>query len=99
VVYAKYFGIYGNAVLIDHGYGLMSIYGHLSSIGVTEGQKVAKREVIGKTGETGLGGGDHLHFCTTLHGLPVNPLEWCDAHWIQDRIANKLGKAFPFTAE
>ena len=99
VVYAKDFGIYGNAVLIDHGYGLMSIYGHLSSIGVTEGQKVAKGGVIGRTGETGLAGGDHLHFCTILDGLPVNPKEWCDPHWIQDRIANKLGKAFQFAAE
>jgi murein DD-endopeptidase MepM/ murein hydrolase activator NlpD len=99
VVYAKYFGIYGNAVLIDHGYGLMTIYGHLSSIDVAEGKKVAKGDVIGKTGETGLAGGDHLHFCTILDGLPVNPTEWIDGHWIQDRIAKKLGPAFPFTAQ
>ena len=97
VVYAKYFGIYGNAVLIDHGYGLMTIYGHLSSIDAKEGQKVAKGDVIGRTGETGLAGGDHLHFCTILHGLPVNPMEWCDGHWIQDRISRKLGSAFAFT--
>jgi hypothetical protein len=97
VVYAKYFGIYGNAVLIDHGYGLMSIYGHLSSIGVKEGQKLSKGEIIGRTGETGLAGGDHLHFCTILQGLPVNPSEWCDGHWIQDRISKKLGAAFAFS--
>jgi murein DD-endopeptidase MepM/ murein hydrolase activator NlpD len=97
VVYAKYFGIYGNAVLIDHGYGLMSIYGHLSSIDVKEGQKLAKGDIIGKTGETGLAGGDHLHFCTILQGLPVNPGEWCDGHWIQDRISRKLGAAFAFS--
>lgn len=97
VMYARYFGIYGNAVLMDHGYGLMSIYGHLSSIDVKEGQKVAKGDIIGKTGETGLAGGDHLHFCTILHGLPVNPAEWCDSHWIQDRISRKLGAAFSFT--
>jgi murein DD-endopeptidase MepM/ murein hydrolase activator NlpD len=99
VIYARYFGIYGNAVLIDHGYGLMSIYGHLSSIGVTEGQKVAKGDVIGKTGETGLAGGDHLHFSTILQGLPVNAKEWCDGHWIQDRIAKKLGPAFTFSPQ
>jgi murein DD-endopeptidase MepM/ murein hydrolase activator NlpD len=97
VVYAKYFGIYGNAVLIDHGYGLMTIYGHLSSIGVKEGQQVAKGDIIGRTGETGLAGGDHLHFCTILQGLPVTPGEWCDGHWIQDRISRKLGSAFPFS--
>ena len=97
ILYAKFFGIYGNAVVIDHGYGLMSIYGHLSSIAVTEGQKVVRGDIIGKTGETGLAGGDHLHFCTLLQGLPVDPVEWWDGHWIKDRIAKKLGPAFPFT--
>ncbi len=96
VVYAKFFGIYGNAVVIDHGYGLQSIYAHLSSISVQEGQKIAQGAVIGKTGETGLAGGDHLHYCTLLQGLPVNPVEWWDGHWIQDRIAAKLSPAFPF---
>jgi murein DD-endopeptidase MepM/ murein hydrolase activator NlpD len=96
VVYAKFFGIYGNAVVIDHGYGLQSIYGHLSSIAVAEGQKVSRGDIIGKTGETGLAGGDHLHFCTLLQGLPVNPSEWSDSHWIKDRIAKKLGAAFSF---
>jgi murein DD-endopeptidase MepM/ murein hydrolase activator NlpD len=97
VVYARFFGIYGNAIVVDHGYGLQSIYGHLSSIAVTEGQKVARGDIIGRTGETGLAGGDHLHFGTILQGLPVTPVEWSDGHWIKDRIANKLGAAFPFT--
>jgi murein DD-endopeptidase MepM/ murein hydrolase activator NlpD len=99
IVYAKYFGIYGNTVVIDHGYGLQSIYAHLSSISVKEGQKVAKGDFIGKTGETGLAGGDHLHYCTLLQGLPVKPVEWADSHWIKDRIGNKLGAAFPFKAQ
>jgi murein DD-endopeptidase MepM/ murein hydrolase activator NlpD len=97
VVHANFFGIYGNAIVIDHGFGLQSIYGHLSSIAVSEGQKVARGDIIGKTGETGLAGGDHLHFCTLLQGLPVNPSEWSDSHWIKDRIAKKLGPAFAFT--
>ena len=96
VAYAKFLGIYGNAVVIDHGYGLLTIYGHLSSIAVTEGQKVSRGDIIGRTGETGLAGGDHLHFCTILQGLPVNPAEWWDSHWIRDRIAKKLGPAFPY---
>jgi murein DD-endopeptidase MepM/ murein hydrolase activator NlpD len=99
VVYAKYLGIYGNAVIIDHGYGLMTIYGHLSSIAAAEGQKVVRGDIIGRTGETGLAGGDHLHFSTILQGLPVNPREWYDGHWIQDRIAKKLGPAFVFSAK
>jgi murein DD-endopeptidase MepM/ murein hydrolase activator NlpD len=99
VVKAGFFGIYGNAVIIDHGYGLQTIYGHLSSISATEGQKIARGAIIGKTGETGLAGGDHLHFCTMLQGLPVNPKEWRDSHLIKDRIVRKLGAAFPFKAD
>jgi murein DD-endopeptidase MepM/ murein hydrolase activator NlpD len=95
VALARFFGIYGNAVVIDHGYGLMTIYGHLSSIAVKEGEKVGRGAVIGRTGETGLAGGDHLHYCTLLCGLPVDPVEWSDGHWIRDRIAGKLGKASP----
>ncbi len=96
VVLAQYFGIYGNTIVIDHGFGLMSLYGHLSSIGVKPGQKVAQGEIMGATGETGLAGGDHLHFAILLQGLPVDPAEWWDGHWIKDRIALKLGSAFRF---
>ncbi len=96
VVIARYFGIYGNAVLVDHGYGLQSLYGHLSSIDVKEGQEVKQGQVLGRTGDTGLAGGDHLHFGLLLDGLPVSPVEWWDAHWIRDRIARKLGAAFRF---
>ena len=97
VMLARYFGIYGNAVLVDHGYGLMTLYAHLSSIDVVVGQEVARGQSLGQTGATGLAGGDHLHFTTLLHGLPVNPNEWWDAHWIEDRLVRKLGAALPFT--
>ena len=96
VVLARFFGIYGNAVVIDHGYGLMTIYGHLSSIAVAEGQNIKRGEIIGNTGETGLAGGDHLHYCTLLAGLPVNPLEWSDGNWVNNRIAGKLKSSFSF---
>lgn len=96
VVLARYFGIYGNAVVIDHGYGLQSLYGHLSSIGVQEGQQVERGQEIGRSGATGLAGGDHLHFTMLLQGLAVTPVEWWDPHWIQDRIARKLGPALKF---
>ncbi len=99
VVFAGYFGIYGNTVVIDHGYGLQSIYGHLSSMAVAEGQEVSIGDIIGRTGETGLAGGDHLHFCTLLQGLPVNPVEWWDSHWIRDRISKKLGSVFSFSPQ
>ncbi|NUN03708.1 MAG: M23 family metallopeptidase [Bryobacteraceae bacterium] len=90
VIYAAPLGIYGNCVVIDHGYGLQSIYGHLNSIGVKPGEFVKKRQEIGRSGETGLAGGDHLHFSMQVDGVQVNPIEWWDDHWIQDRILSKL---------
>jgi murein DD-endopeptidase MepM/ murein hydrolase activator NlpD len=96
VVLAEYLGIYGNAVVLDHGYGLMSLYAHLSSVAVSPGQTVEVADVLGQSGETGLAGGDHLHFTTLIRGVAVDPAEWFDGHWIRDRIATKLGSALPF---
>ncbi len=96
VVLAKYLGIYGNAVVVDHGYGLMSLYAHLSAIGTQEGASVRRGQTLGQSGATGLAGGDHLHFSFLLQGLPVRPAEWWDAHWIADRLDRKLGAALPF---
>lgn len=96
VVLARYFGIFGNCVVVDHGFGLMTLYAHLSTIGVKDGDVVTIRQELGKTGATGLAGGDHLHFTTVLHGLPVNPIEWWDSHWIQDRVKLKVGDPLPW---
>ncbi len=93
VVLARFFGIYGNTVVVDHGYGLQTLYGHLSSIAVEEGQTIARGALVGRSGDTGLAGGDHLHFSVLLHGLSVNPAEWWDEHWIHDRLRLKLGPA------
>ncbi|MCL5742647.1 MAG: M23 family metallopeptidase, partial [Acidobacteria bacterium] len=90
VVHASDLGIYGNCVVIDHGYGLQSIYGHLSEISVKVGDMVKKGQVIGRSGSTGLAGGDHLHYSMQLDGVQINPVEWWDEHWIQDRILSKL---------
>jgi murein DD-endopeptidase MepM/ murein hydrolase activator NlpD len=90
VVLARYFGIYGNTVVLDHGGGLMSLYSHLSTIDVTEGQEVDQGHALGRTGQTGLAGGDHLHFTTLVRGLPVNPIEWWDPAWVRDRVLGKL---------
>ncbi|MBN2298833.1 MAG: M23 family metallopeptidase [Deltaproteobacteria bacterium] len=83
-------GIYGNTVIIDHGQGLASLYAHMSSISVKEGQAVSRGAVIGKSGASGFAAGDHLHFSILVHGVFVNPIEWWDSHWIQDNIALKL---------
>lgn len=90
VIFAERLGIYGLTVVLDHGQGLASTYSHLSSIGVQLGQDVKKGENIGSTGQTGLAGGDHLHFGVMVSGLFVNPVEWWDNHWIQDNIMKKL---------
>jgi murein DD-endopeptidase MepM/ murein hydrolase activator NlpD len=83
-------GIYGGTVILDHGLGLFTLYGHLSSIDVKAGDTVARRQILGKTGETGLAVGDHLHFGIYLAGVAVLPVEWWDQKWIDDNIAPKL---------
>ena len=93
VVYADYLGIFGNCVIIDHGMGLQSLYAHLSSIDASVGDDVARDAPIGLSGQTGLAGGDHLHFTMLLHGRPVTPVEWWDEHWIEDRVLRKLREA------
>ena len=98
VALAKYFGIFGNTVVIDHGCSLMTLYAHLSSIDVKKGDEVKRGQAIGKSGATGLAGGDHLHFSVLLHGIPVNPVEWWDPHWIHDRIESKLAEGAGRTA-
>ena len=90
IVFAEKLGIYGLAVVIDHGQGLTSLYAHLSNIAVSSDQTVKKGDVIGQTGRTGLAAGDHLHFSVMVHGVPVNPIEWWDDHWIQDNVMRKL---------
>ncbi len=86
VVFADYLGIYGNTVLVDHGLGLISLYGHLSSIEVQEGQGITKGAILGRTGQSGLAAGDHLHFSMMLQGVQVNPLEWWDERWVDQHI-------------
>lgn len=93
VVLAEFFGIYGNTVVLDHGYGLMTLYSHLSRIDVAPGDPVARGDTVGRTGTTGLAGGDHLHFAVLVRGVQVDPLEWLDPNWIDTRIAGKLGEA------
>lgn len=90
VVYAAPLGIYGNCIVVDHGYGLQTIYGHLSRIDVHEGDMVKRGQVMGLSGMTGMAGGDHVHFAMQLDGVQIDPKEWWDPHWIKDHIARRV---------
>jgi murein DD-endopeptidase MepM/ murein hydrolase activator NlpD len=99
VAYAGELGIYGKTVIIDHGLGLFSLYSHLSEISIEKGQAMARGEIMGRSGDTGLAGGDHLHFSMMLNGAFINPIEWLDAKWINEHIEAKLKKPESTPAE
>ena len=90
VAFAGDLGIYGNAVILDHGLGLFTLYAHLSAIDVKVGDPIRQRQALGKTGETGLAVGDHLHYGVYLHGVAILPVEWWDPKWINDNVQPKL---------
>lgn len=93
VVFNEYLGIYGRTVILDHGFGLFSMYSHLNSIDVQKGQMVSKGAILGRTGTTGMAGGDHLHFAIMVHHTFVNPIEWWDGSWIRNNITAKMEQA------
>jgi murein DD-endopeptidase MepM/ murein hydrolase activator NlpD len=93
VVFAGWLGIYGDCVVVDHGMGVQSLYAHLSSIETREGAAVKKDDVLGRSGMTGLAGGDHLHFTMLVDGVPVSPVDWWSRQWIEDRVLRKLREA------
>ena len=95
VLYAADLGIYGNCVVLDHGLGLASLYGHLASFAVAEGASVAKGQVLGRSGSTGLAGGDHLHFAILVDGTYVEPKEWWDPKWVREKVESQLAAAPP----
>ena len=90
VVFAEKLGIYGNCIVVDHGYGIQSIYGHLSEIAVKPGDAVKQGQAMGRSGSTGLALGDHIHFSMQVDGVEVNPVEWWDGHWLQDHVWSRL---------
>jgi murein DD-endopeptidase MepM/ murein hydrolase activator NlpD len=90
VIYAGWLGIYGNCVVVDHGMGLQSLYAHLSAIDVGVGDSVEKNGRLGLSGQTGLAGGDHLHFTMLLGGNAISPIDWWSQQWVDDRVMRKL---------
>ncbi|MCD4742399.1 MAG: M23 family metallopeptidase [Desulfobacteraceae bacterium] len=92
VIAVENIGIYGNSVIIDHGFGLCTLYSHLSSFSVEKGDEVKKGDAIGRTGITGLAGGDHLHFGVFVNNVFVNPVEWWDKTWIDNNIMSEIDR-------
>jgi murein DD-endopeptidase MepM/ murein hydrolase activator NlpD len=93
VIHASWLGIYGNCVILDHGMGLQSLYAHLSQIAVNVGDSVTTDQQLGRSGSTGLAGGDHLHFTMLLNGNAVTPVDWWSAQWVEDRVMRKIREA------
>ena len=86
VLHAAPLGIYGNCVILDHGLGLTSLYGHLGELNVEPGDRVARGQSLGRSGATGLAGGDHLHFAILAGTTYVDPKEWWDAKWVREHV-------------
>jgi murein DD-endopeptidase MepM/ murein hydrolase activator NlpD len=74
VIHARRSGDFGNLVVLDHGFGIGTRYGHLSRFAVFDGQKVHKGDIVGYVGSTGRSTSSHLHYELLLNGRPVNPL-------------------------
>ncbi len=93
VVFAKFNGIYGNNIIIYHGLGLYTLFGHCSEFLVQKGDIVKRFQTIAKTGKTGMAMGDHLHFGVYVQGVAVYPREWMDKHWMKINIFNIIKDA------
>ena len=78
VLMANHMVLSGYTVILDHGQGVLSIYKHLSRVSVEAGQAVAKGDLLGLSGSTGLSTGPHLHWEMRVHAVPVNPIEWIE---------------------
>jgi murein DD-endopeptidase MepM/ murein hydrolase activator NlpD len=79
VVKASFGGGYGREIVIDHGNGIQTVYGHLSGFAITEGEQVKRGQVIGYVGSSGRSTGPHLHYEVRIHNTPVNPHKYLRA--------------------
>ena len=90
VVHAGRLAIYGNCVVIDHGLGVLTVYGHMSGVAVKVGDLVTKGQEIGKSGVTGLAGGDHLHLGLLVGPAFVDPVDWTRGSWMEKTLGPVL---------
>lgn len=90
VNFAEDNGIYGNSIILNHGLGLSTLYGHCETLFVNVGEQIPKGTKIALTGMTGLAFGDHLHFGILVQGIEVRPEEWMDKKWMQLNVFDIL---------
>ncbi len=93
VAFSRFNGIYGNNLIINHGLGLYTLFGHCSKFLVQKGDSVKRGQVVARTGQTGMAFGDHLHFGVYVQGVAVYPKEWMDRHWIKLNITDIIKEA------
>jgi len=89
----KWLDLYGNILIVNHGFGLYTLFAHLSSYLVPKGALVHAKEAVARGGSTGDAFGPHLHFGVYVQGNAVNPFEWLDSRWIKNNITSILNKA------
>lgn len=92
VLFSENIGTYGRCVGIDHGLGLVSVYGYLDAIEVAKGDSVQSGQRIGVAGQTGMSNGNKLYFEVRVHGTPVDAREWWDAKWFYAHVTAKINE-------
>jgi len=90
VVFCDRLGPWGETVVLDHGFGLSSVYSNLSKCSVPEGKRVSANDVVGQSGRSGLFQFSGVHFEIRVHGVPVRPEEWWDRRWLRDHLSKKI---------
>lgn len=92
-VISEELGMHGYTIVMDHGFGISSLYAHLSASYIDEGEALKTGHALGKTGTSGLALGDHLHFGISIQGIPVIPTEWMDSKWLKVNVLDVLSEA------
>lgn len=88
IVLSQQLGVYGKTILVEHSFGLVTLYSHLQELQKDENEVVRKGDILGLTGQSGWAFGDHLHFGVLVGGVPVRVSEWLDSKWIKNNITD-----------
>jgi len=93
VIFNGYLGIYGETIIIDHKFGLATLYAHTSRSVVEVNEELKAGQYIANTGSSGAVFGDHLHFGVLVQGIEVNPSEWLSRYWVRENIIKTIDNA------